>query len=136
MQTTAQANLCNSPPERSSTLRSFRWVKSVRGIVFNIILFYLFRVKCALQIIQHLNISAESMTITRDFPIYFSNPYKDINLYELSSWPIKTHTQNKHLPSCWHTIACVFVSSFRSKIDPTVPCHNISVTVTIIFLQY
>ena len=89
MQTTAQANLCNSPPERSSTLRSFRWVKSVRGIVFNVILFYLFRVKCALQIIQHLNISAESMTITRDFPIYFSNPNKDINLYELSSWPIK-----------------------------------------------
>lgn len=38
MQTTAQANLCNSPPERSSTFRSFRWVRSTKNIdiVFNI----------------------------------------------------------------------------------------------------
>lgn len=32
MQTTAHANLCNSPPERSSTFRSFRWVKSTKNI--------------------------------------------------------------------------------------------------------
>lgn len=31
MQTTAQANLCNSPPERSSTFRSLRWVKSTKN---------------------------------------------------------------------------------------------------------
>lgn len=30
MQTTAQANLCSSPPERSSTFLSRRWVRSAR----------------------------------------------------------------------------------------------------------